>query len=501
MTMENRIVESTFISRKPLAPVLEIITSGTGNKVQKNILSDCVIIGRSDQADISIEDDKLSRNHFMLVKSGDKYEVKDLNSSNGIVVNGKRVKQSVLTGSDTIIAGGTMFNFLLTRRDLEKQNLSTPSILESSFEKKYTKKSTRFTRKNIITALTVSIVVFAVTWVVLGGEREAKVTPKINQNIAELKQLASIEQEINTANLSQEEKIKAVNYFKLAEYHFKSRNYSLAKNSMLTYYSMVPSSTIAPAFITACEEALSKLASVDDKIDEIQKDVEKRELISKLLEDGYRELRDLNYDQAMSIFMKVITLDEYNDSAYEGLISAEKEMQKSMTTVPETTMVKSVPMGGIYAKQMEKAFKKEEYSRAYELSQRIMKMGQRKAGRSSFLKAVAMNNKVIEVTNKIFAPMIKEAGLLKKSEASDEALKVYNRVLAIFPYNQAALSGINKINKEKHDQAKKLYEKAMVSESYPDIKDAKKKLQMIFELVPMNDEYYGKAKNMLKRLS
>ncbi|MEI6092485.1 MAG: FHA domain-containing protein, partial [bacterium] len=115
--MENRIIESTFISRKPLSPILEIVTSGNGNKIQKNILSDCVIVGRSDQADISIEDDKLSRNHFMLVKSGDKYEIKDLNSSNGIIVNGKKVKQSILTGSDTIIAGGTMFNFLLTRRD------------------------------------------------------------------------------------------------------------------------------------------------------------------------------------------------------------------------------------------------------------------------------------------------------------------------------------------------------------------------------------------------
>ncbi|MEI6092865.1 MAG: hypothetical protein WCQ47_04190, partial [bacterium] len=380
-----------------------------------------------------------------------------------------------------------------------KQSLSTPSILESSFEKKYTKKSSKFTRKNIITALTVSLAVFALTWIVLGGEREARVTPKINTNVAELKQLASIEQEITDAKLSQEDRVKAINYFKLAEYHFKSRNYSLAKNSMLTYFSMIPESTIAPSFIAACEEALGKLASVDDKIGEIQKDVDKRELISKLLEDGYRELKETNYEQAMNVFMKVITLDEYNDSAYEGLISAEKEIQKKMTTVPETT-VQEAPMGGIFAKQMARAFQKEDYSRTYELSQRIINMGQKKAGRDSFLKAVAMNKKVVEVTNKIFAPMIKEAGLLRKSEASDEALKVYNRVLVLFAYNQAALEGISKIKKEKHNQAKSLYEKAVVSETYPDLKDAKNKLKMIFELVPMNDEYYSKAKNMLKRL-
>jgi len=497
--MENKIIESTFISRKPLLPILEIISPEAGRKIQKNILSDCVIVGRSEQADISVEDDKLSRNHFMLIRSGDRFEIKDLNSSNGVVVNGKRIKNTVLTGNDTIIAGSTLFNFVLTRSDLEKQVLSSPSILESSFEKKYTKRSAKFTRKNIVTALTISIIVFAATLGIMGFEKQAKVSP-LKTSSSELKQIASIEQEIEKAKLTQEEKTKAMNYFKLAEYHFKSKNYSLAKSSMLTYFSMVPESIIAPAFITACEEALGKAIAVDDKIDEIQKDTEKRELVAKLVEDGYRELRDKNYDQAMNIFMKVITLDEYNDSAYEGLITAEKEVNAQMASVPETP-VKQIPMGSIYVKQMETAFNKEDYSRAYELSQRITNMGQVKAGRAPFLKAMAMGHKIMERTNQMFSPMNREASLLRKSDAVDEALKIYNRILAIFPYNQGAIDGVTSIKKERHAQAKNLYEKAIVSTSYTDIKDAKSKLKMIFNIVPMNDEYYNKAKAMLKRLS
>ena len=202
----------------------------------------------------------------------------------------------------------------------------------------------------------------------------------------------------------------------------------------------------------------------------------------------------------MNIFMKVITLDEYNDSAYEGLITAEKEMNALMVSVPETP-AKHIAMGSIYVKQMEKAFNTEDYSRAYELSQRIVNMGQIKAGREPFLKAVAMGNKVMERTNQMFAPMNREAGLLRKSDATDEALKIYNRVLAIFPYNQGAVDGVTSIKKERHLQAKSLYEKAVVSTSYPDITDAKSKLKMIFNIVPMNDEYYNKAKTMLKRIS
>ena len=179
--MDNKTLDSTFISRRPLLPLIEFFENG--QKIRKHITSDCVVVGRSQQCDLSVEDDKLSRNHFMLIKVDGKFEVKDLNSANGLVVNGKKVKKAILTGNDKILAGTTSFSFTLTRDDLQNDKvvLESVSVDKQSFEKKYTPRMPKFTRKNIVTAASLSILAFALTWLVMGGEQEARVITQSKQ--------------------------------------------------------------------------------------------------------------------------------------------------------------------------------------------------------------------------------------------------------------------------------------------------------------------------------
>ena len=68
-------------------------------------------IGRSPENDIQIEDNYVSRNHLELYKKGDKYFVKDLNSANGTLVNGKNIgsmKERRVKEGDTIVIGMTL---------------------------------------------------------------------------------------------------------------------------------------------------------------------------------------------------------------------------------------------------------------------------------------------------------------------------------------------------------------------------------------------------------
>ena len=60
--------------------------------------------------------------------------------------------------------------------------------------------------------------------------------------------------------------------------------------------------------------------------------------------------------------------------------------------------------------------------------------------------------------------------------------------------------GIKRINRVKHDHAKLLYSKALVEQSYPNIQEAVKKLKMVLDVVPENDEYYNKARKPLKKI-
>ena len=77
------------------------------------------VLGRSDEADIQVDDEKVSRKHLKisLVKSGvQKNEqtsvvVTDLHSTNGIFINGGRVHEQALRNGDKVRVGNTILKF------------------------------------------------------------------------------------------------------------------------------------------------------------------------------------------------------------------------------------------------------------------------------------------------------------------------------------------------------------------------------------------------------
>jgi|GEM_PF-2694383 len=499
--MENRLSEPTMVFKRPVTPILEIVFND-GTKSVRTINSECVIVGRSKQADVSVEDDKLSRNHFMVVRSEGKFEIKDLNSANGLIVNGKKTRQAVLTGNDRIKAGATTFHFVLSRDDLRKDEAlrADNSIKENLFERKYSPKKGLFGKKVMLTALSVSLLVFAVTLFALGLEKEAQVAPSIKKEKT-IQSVANVEKELDSAKLSAADKMQALNLFRIAEHHFNLKNWELAKKTMESYYSLVPNSMLASAFIAVCDEALSKAVTVEDKIDEIQKETDKRELVAKLIRDGNTELNKGNFDISNGIFLKVISLDEYNQDAYNGLMAIDKEIARIQKEQEAQQLAQPVPEGIAYARQMNAFFNKGDYTRSFEIAVRIATMGKGRAGSAPFAEAINTQMKIKSITDKKFGNMISEAGLLARANASDEAIKVYKKVLAQFPYSDGAKNGLASILKQRHEQAKELYATALVERSYPQESKSAEKLRTVLTLVPSSDEYYQKAKVALQKRS
>ena len=70
-----------------------------------------VVLGRSRECDIQIEDPNVSRRHAELRQEGASYWIVDLGSTNGLEVNGKRVKRAKLNDGDTITVGSTEVRF------------------------------------------------------------------------------------------------------------------------------------------------------------------------------------------------------------------------------------------------------------------------------------------------------------------------------------------------------------------------------------------------------
>ena len=73
------------------------------------------VIGRSKDADVQIDDANVSRRHAELRQEGTAYWIVDLDSTNGVELNGRRIKRAKIDNGDTITLGSTD---ILFRRDL-----------------------------------------------------------------------------------------------------------------------------------------------------------------------------------------------------------------------------------------------------------------------------------------------------------------------------------------------------------------------------------------------
>ncbi len=95
---------------EPIAPSRAVL-AGAGRRTVLN--GSRVVIGRSKDCEITVDDANVSRRHAELRPKGDSWMVADLGSTNGIKVNRQRVDQAVLRHGDHITIGLTELDFEL----------------------------------------------------------------------------------------------------------------------------------------------------------------------------------------------------------------------------------------------------------------------------------------------------------------------------------------------------------------------------------------------------
>jgi predicted component of type VI protein secretion system len=86
------------------------------------------VVGRSAGCQLSLDDPLVSRRHAMLVVSKDEVTVEDLESRNGVVVNGKRITaRTVVQPGDKIVIGSQELVLLRGRENAMRETASVPS--------------------------------------------------------------------------------------------------------------------------------------------------------------------------------------------------------------------------------------------------------------------------------------------------------------------------------------------------------------------------------------
>jgi len=93
----------------------QLLVSHDGEIVGSVDLGDRLLIGRSELNDLCLENEYLSRHHALIVRFGAGFAICDLNSANGVVLNGQEVQSSPISDGDVIRLGDFRIKVKLDR--------------------------------------------------------------------------------------------------------------------------------------------------------------------------------------------------------------------------------------------------------------------------------------------------------------------------------------------------------------------------------------------------
>jgi chromosome segregation ATPase len=89
-----------------------LVRSQDGHEVV-HVLGRKTTIGRTPDNDLQIDASFVSRHHAVLLVTGQQTVIEDLNSTNGVLVNGQRISREVLNDGDQVMIGKARFRFVV----------------------------------------------------------------------------------------------------------------------------------------------------------------------------------------------------------------------------------------------------------------------------------------------------------------------------------------------------------------------------------------------------
>ncbi len=84
---------------------------GAGAPCQFRLEKENILLGRGEEADVRLESSQVSRRHLILRRIGPEFRCLDLESHNGVLLNGVRIHSAILKPGDLIQLGDVVLRF------------------------------------------------------------------------------------------------------------------------------------------------------------------------------------------------------------------------------------------------------------------------------------------------------------------------------------------------------------------------------------------------------
>ncbi len=179
-----------------------VITKGPDKGKEFQLDKGLLIIGRSDDNDIVLNDKRVSRGHHakLIVQNDRSYVIEDLNSTNGIFIRGEKIERAVLSHDEEIQIGETFLTYI---DNDEVVNLAKKGEKESSAQEKPKKPN-----KKMYAALPALIIMTVLIYFISGKVVEQPDDIPVPSQIQSVQQPAEIPVTLQTQSVPQEDLIQ-----------------------------------------------------------------------------------------------------------------------------------------------------------------------------------------------------------------------------------------------------------------------------------------------------
>lgn len=514
---------------------------GTANVAEFLLEKEVSVFGRGSNCDVILTDKKSSRKHFEIRKQGLSFFLKDLESANGLTVNGVSTKEAELVPGDVIQIGESKIEFVvenaayfsqqdqflpvpahlqqaatleepgspavadpfaqpnygvpgLEGNDLGGAAPAEPQISSTDFIGRAKHAWSKIPKAQRMRYLTI-LVVFALITALLGGPDEPKkVAPKRTKGTTArtYEQLTAEKKKFVRENYAELLKAQEKKDFtKMLDHTRNILTYVDDYRDTKTYENM------AKKRLEEIEEE-KRRAEIEKKQEETRKAV-------KALEDKGREL----YEKALNdkkfrpeleaLIQEIYTKDPNNRLAQEwknGIRQkdqADKEAEEVARRREEEKQKAEDQLEAVRA-----TYQAGKYKQALKEADALEANGW---SEKDYLDRIeALKGEIRSKLSSILDPLLREAAL-QRQEGGDLVLanQKYNEVLNVDPSNQEALSGKAAIKEILHLRAKRFYAEAILAESVNDLTEAKDKYEKCLKTAPEEDMYKKRCRGKLAR--
>lgn len=105
-----------------------VIVDGGAVGTEFVLEDDCVTLGRGPSVDLVFDDPAMSRQHAAIEFVDEQFRVRDLGSTNGVLLNGEPVQAAEIDDGDRMVIGSHEFQLVVEVREPEPETYELPSV-------------------------------------------------------------------------------------------------------------------------------------------------------------------------------------------------------------------------------------------------------------------------------------------------------------------------------------------------------------------------------------